>query len=303
MNESGRSGFPAGQWFTELDKAGGVGLTLRVSRMLYSRMSDFQRIEVMETEEFGRALVLYGCMMLTEKDEFMYHEMISHVALHVHPNPARVLIVGGGDGGALREVLRHRRVTAARIVEIDPQVVEVSRRFFPAVASGFGDPRTRLVYGDGAGFVANTGERFDVIISDSPDPVGTGKALFQRTFYQGAFNALRDDGIFVFQSESPAFQPDNVRNNYNNLRGVFPIVRMYLGHVPTYPGFLWSFAFCSKRYHPLLDFHPEYEPIAGLRYYNADVHRGAFALPNYVKALLDGAATRGRGAGIPGKGG
>nr|VFJ93490.1 MAG: spermidine synthase [Candidatus Kentron sp. H]VFJ94304.1 MAG: spermidine synthase [Candidatus Kentron sp. H]VFK00928.1 MAG: spermidine synthase [Candidatus Kentron sp. H] len=272
-------------WFTELNKAG-AGLTLKVSRVLYSAVSDFQRIDVIETEEFGKALVLYGSIMITEKDEFVYHEMISHVALHVHPDPSRVLIIGGGDGGTLREVLKHPRVKTVRMVEIDPEVVAVSKRFFPNVASGFDDPRAQVTYDDGARFVANTKERFDLVLSDTSDPIGPAEVLFQQGFYRDVFDALNDDGVFVAQTESPAYHADNVRKIYNNLRAVFPTVRMYLAHVPTYPGSLWSFAFCAKRYHPIEDFHPEYADIGGLCYYNADIHRGAFALPNYVKALL-----------------
>nr|VFJ48259.1 MAG: spermidine synthase [Candidatus Kentron sp. DK]VFJ69867.1 MAG: spermidine synthase [Candidatus Kentron sp. DK] len=272
-------------WFTEFNKEG-AGLTLKVSRVLYSAVSDFQRIDVIETEEFGKALVLYGSIMITDKDEFVYHEMISHVPLHVHPDPSRVLIIGGGDGGTLREVLKHQRVKCAKMVEIDPEVVAVSKRFFPKVASGFDDPRAEVIHDDGARFVANTKDKFTVVLSDSSDPVGPAQVLFQQNFYQDVFNVLDDDGIFVAQSESPAFHADNVRGIYKNLREVFPIVEMYLAHIPTYPGSLWSFAFCSKRYHPLEDFRPGYGNIEGLQYYNADVHRGAFALPNYVKALL-----------------
>nr|VFK58390.1 MAG: spermidine synthase [Candidatus Kentron sp. TUN]VFK61767.1 MAG: spermidine synthase [Candidatus Kentron sp. TUN]VFK67314.1 MAG: spermidine synthase [Candidatus Kentron sp. TUN] len=272
-------------WFTEFNKEG-AGLTLKVSRVIYSAVSDFQRIDVIETEEFGKALVLYGSIMITEKDEFVYHEMISHIALTVHPTPSRVLIIGGGDGGALREVLKHQRVETATVVEIDPLVVDACKRFFPSVTIGFDDPRAELIHDDGARFVANTLDKFDLVISDSSDPVGPAEVLFQQPFYQDVFNVLDDNGIFVAQSESPLFHASNVRKIYKNLRAVFPTVMMYLAHIPTYPSALWSFAFCSKRYHPLDDFQPESAKISGLHYYNADIHRGAFALPNYVKALL-----------------
>nr|VFK44061.1 MAG: spermidine synthase [Candidatus Kentron sp. SD]VFK49219.1 MAG: spermidine synthase [Candidatus Kentron sp. SD]VFK80812.1 MAG: spermidine synthase [Candidatus Kentron sp. SD] len=288
MNERIKSEFGPNlwnMWFTELNKEG-VGLTLKVSRVIHSTVSDFQRIDVIETEEFGKALVLYGSIMMTEKDEFVYHEMITHIPLMVHPASSRILIIGGGDGGALREVLRHQRVETVRVVEIDPQVVKVCRRFFPGVASGFDDPRAEVTHDDGARFVANTHEKFDVVVSDSSDPVGPAEALFQQSFYEDVFDALDEDGIFVAQSESPLFHANNVRKIYRNLRAVFPTVMMYLAHIPTYPSALWSFAFCSKRYHPLDDFHPETADIDGLHYYNADIHRGAFALPNYVKALL-----------------
>jgi len=272
-------------WFTELNKER-VGLTLKVSRVLYSVVSDFQRIDVIETEEFGKALVLYGSIMITEKDEFVYHEMISHIPLAVHPAPSRVLIIGGGDGGALREVLKHPQVETARIVEIDPKVVEVCKRFFPDLAGCFDDPRAKLIHDDGARFVANAHEKFDLVISDSSDPVGPAEVLFRQSFYRDVFNALDENGIFVAQSESPLFHADNVHKIYKNLRAVFPIVMMYLAHIPTYPSALWSFAFCSKHYHPLDDFRPDAANISGLHYYNPDIHRGAFALPNYVKTLL-----------------
>ncbi len=272
-------------WFTELHRER-AGLALKVTRVLYSEFSDFQRIDVIETEEFGRALVLYGSIMITEKDEFVYHEMIAHVPLSVHAEPSHVLIIGGGDGGTLREVLRHDRVHKATVVEIDRQVVEVSKRFFPKVASGFDNPRTDVIYDDGARFLGTSGERFDVILADTSDPVGPAEVLFQRPFYQDAFHRLSDDGILVVQSESPLFNQESVRKIYRNLRAVFPIVRMYLAHVPTYPSALWSFAFCSKRHDPLGDFQSERIGFDGLRYYNPDVHQGSFALPNYVRELL-----------------
>lgn len=273
-------------WFTELHK-GRVGLTLKVSRVLYSEVSDFQRIDVIETEQFGRALVLYGSIMITEKDEFVYHEMISHVPLNVHPKPARVMIIGGGDGGTLREVMKHEQVEHATMVEIDRQVVEVSQRFFPQVGTAFGHPKAHVVYDDAAHFVAHTDQIYDVILGDISDPIGPAEILFQRAFYQGVCDRLADDGIFVPQTESPLFNQESIRKIYQNLRAVFPLVRMYLAHVPTYPSALWSFAFCSKRYDPLADFEPARDVLPGLRYYNADIHRGSFALPNYVQALIE----------------
>lgn len=272
-------------WFSELHRER-VGLTMKVSRVIYSEVSDFQRIDVIETEEFGRALVLYGSIMITEKDEFVYHEMLSHVPLNVHPRPARVLIIGGGDGGTLREVLRHEAVEQATLCEIDRQVVEVSKRFFPQVGCAFDESRARIVHDDGAAFVAGCGETFDVVLADTSDPIGPAEVLFQRNFYQDVHAHLGEDGIFVAQSESPLFHQDSVRKIYANLRSVFPVVRMYLAHVPTYPSALWSFAFCSKGRDPIDDFRAEGAPMDGLRYYNADIHRASFALPNYVRDLL-----------------
>lgn len=274
-----------GLWFTELHR-GRAGLTLKVSRMLYSENSDFQRIDVFETEEFGKVLVLYGAVMLSERDEFVYHEMIAHVPLNVHPKPARVLIIGGGDGGTLREVLRHEEVESATMVEIDRQVVEVSQRFFPQLGTAFAHPKAQVIYDDGAHFVTTTERTFDVVLADTSDPVGPAEVLFQRSFYQQVFDRLSEDGVFVPQTDSPFYNSQSVKQIYQNLRTVFPIVRMYLAHIPTYPSALWSFAFCAKRYHPLDDFRVERCGQPGLRYYNAEVHRASFALPNYVKELL-----------------
>lgn len=272
-------------WFTELHQ-GRVGLALKVSRVLYSDISDFQRIDVMETEQFGKALVLYGSIMITEQDEFVYHEMISHVPLNVHRHPRRVLIIGGGDGGTLREVVKHEAVETATMVEIDRQVVAVSQRFFPQVGTAFDDPKAEVLYDDGARFVAHTERTFDVVLADTSDPVGPAEVLFQRNFYQDVYDHLDEDGIFVPQTESPLFNQESVKKIYRNLRAVFPIVRMYLAHVPTYPGTLWSFAFCSKRFDPIADFQEDRcALLPGLRYYNAEVHHGCFALPNYVREL------------------
>ncbi len=226
--------------------------------------------------------------MITEKDEFVYHEMIAHVPLFVHPEPARVLVVGGGDGGTIREVIKHRSVQQVTLVEIDRQVVEVSKRFFPQVASGFKDPRVRIQYDDGARFLADTGEQFDIILADTSDPVGPAKVLFQQPFYQSAYDRLADDGIFVAQSESPWLHRETVEKIYRNLREVFPIVRMYLAHIPTYPSALWSFAFCAKKYDPLTDFDPRRATEFACRYYNAEIHSASFALPQYVKQLVTG---------------
>lgn len=272
-------------WFTELHH-GGAGLTLKVKQVLYSKHSDFQRIDVVDTEVYGRALVLYGSIMLTDRDCFIYPEMISHVPLFAHPNPKNVLIIGGGDGGALTETLKHPGIENATMVEIDPQVVEVSKEFFPQLGAGFDDPRATLVFDDGAKFVAESERSFDVIMSDSSDPVGPAEVLFQGQFYRNVHDRLSDDGIFVAQTESPFYHTDSVPKIYRNLREVFPIVRMYTATIPAYPGVVWSFCFCSKKYEPMEKFDAARVNLAGLRCYNADLHRAAFALPNYVQALI-----------------
>lgn len=273
-------------WFCELHQKR-VGLNIKVKRFVYSGESPFQEITILDTYEFGRMLVLYGSVMVTEKDEFFYHEMISHVPLGAHPNPGDVLIIGGGDGGTLREVLKHPQVERATLVEIDKMVVEKCKEFLPSIATDFDNPKARLVFEDGDKYLADCNEHFDVIIVDGSDPVGPAEVLFQKSFHQKASRCLRDDGIFVTQSESPLYHQKTVRALYRNLGQIFPVVKMYHAYVPTYPSGIWSFAFCSKRYDPFekLDASNERWEKIKTKYYNAEVHRAAFALPNFMKTL------------------
>ncbi len=274
-------------WYTELHN-GTAGLTLKIKKVLYSGESPFQRIDVMETYEYGKMLVLYGSIMFTERDEFVYHEMISHVPLFVHPSPEEVLVIGGGDGGTIREVLRHREVRAVTMVEIDSQVVEVSKKFFPTMSVGFSDPRLRLLFKDGAEFVKEDQGSYDVILVDSADPVGPADILFREEFFRSAKERLKQGGIFVAQTESPFYHPDIVKNTYSVLKNLYKNVHMYLAWIPAYPSALWSFCFCSDELHPLRDFKEERVSGSGLefKYYNPEVHRAAFALPNFVKKLI-----------------
>jgi spermidine synthase len=274
-------------WFCELHRKR-VGLNVKIKRFLYSGESPFQEINILDTYEFGRMLVLYGSIMTTEVDEFIYHEMISHVPLGAHPSPKDVLIIGGGDGGTLREVVKHPTVERATLVEIDRMVVEKSQEFLPTIASAFGHPKARVLFEDGEKYVAKCQEKFDVILVDASDPVGPAEVLFQKPFHQNAFNCLRDDGIFVTQSESPLFHQKTVRSLYRNLSRIFPIVRMYHAYIPTYPSGIWSFAFCAKKTDPFDCYDGSKERWAGIRtkYYNPEVHRAAFALPNFMRELV-----------------
>lgn len=273
-------------WLTELHE-GGAGLTLKIKQVLYSEHSDFQRVDVVDTEVYGKALVLYGSIMMTERDHFIYSEMIAHVPLLAHPNPKNALVIGGGDGGTLTQMVKHPSLERADMVEIDPKVVEVCREYFPELAAGYNDPRATAVFEDGAKYVAETDIKYDVIMADTSDPVGPAEVLFQREFYQNIHDCLSDDGIFVAQSESPFYHLDSVPQIYRNLRAVFPFVRMYTATVPTYPSGIWSFAFCSKQHNPFEHFDSaRAAAIPGLRYYNADIHSAAFALPNYMKELI-----------------
>jgi len=286
---------PADAWSHELHR-GVVGRGFKVGRVLYSGQSPFQSIELLDNEWLGRVLLLYGSVMLTEREEFCYHEMIAHPALFAHPAPRRVMIVGGGDGCTLREVLRHPCVTEAVQVEIDRQVCDVSRRFLSDLNRGaLDDPRATLVFQDAMAYVAEPGPAFDVILSDTSDPVGPAEVLFQKGFHQRVFDRLAPDGVFVCQTESPFFHEAEIRDVYRSLREVFPVVRMYLAHLPMYPSGCWSFAFCSKGLDPVAALDPARVAAADLplRYYTADVHRGAFALPAFARDL---AGPRGEGA-------
>ncbi|MFT8708486.1 MAG: polyamine aminopropyltransferase [Sporolactobacillus sp.] len=277
-------------WFTE-KHTDDVNFSIKVDRQLYSGMSDFQRIDVFDSPEFGRFLTLDGYMMLTEKDEFIYHEMIVHVPMMVHPNVRRVLVIGGGDGGAVRELTRYPAIEHIDLVEIDPQVVAVCRDFLPQTASKLDDPRVAIHYEDGLKFVRMCADAYDLIIVDSTDPFGPGEGLFTKEFYGNCYKALREDGLMVNQQESPFYPKDALAMQRAHQRIVvsFPISRVYQAHIPTYPSGHWLFGFASKRWHPLTDFTPARWKALNLatRYYNSSIHTGSFALPNYVKKLLE----------------
>ncbi|MFX3619526.1 MAG: polyamine aminopropyltransferase [Sporolactobacillus sp.] len=276
-------------WFTE-QHTENVNFSIKVDRQLYSGQSEFQRIDIFDSPEFGRFLTLDGYMMLTEKDEFIYHEMIVHVPMAVHPNVRRVLVIGGGDGGAVRELTRYSSIQQIDLVEIDRQVVKVCRKFLPQTACQLNDPRVSIHYEDGLKFVRRMENAYDLIIVDSTDPFGPGEGLFTKEFYGNCYKALKADGLMVNQQESPFYPKDAVAMQRAHKRIVdsFPISRVYQAHIPTYPSGHWLFGFASKQYHPLNDFKPENWKKLGLetRYYNRSIHTGAFALPNYVKQLL-----------------
>ena len=251
----------------------------------------FQQIAVLDTVPFGRMLVLDGATQTSEVDEYIYHEMLVHVPMMAHPDPRRVLIIGGGDGGALRRVLEYP-VEKATMVEIDGEVVRVSREFLPAIAGdAFDHPRGELIIGDGVRYLRETTEHFDVILVDSTDPVGPAVDLFNDAFYQDARRALGDHGLIVTQSGSPLVMLDELQAAVERMRRVFPIVKTYLCSIPLYPGVLWSFTAASTSLDPAA-----VDPAviaARLRangsrtgWYTPEIHRAAFALPNFLGAAL-----------------
>lgn len=276
-------------WFSE-QHTPHVKLSIRVNRQLFSGQSDFQRIDVFESKEFGRFLTLDGYMMLTEKDEFIYHEMITHVPLAVHPCIKKVLVIGAGDGGVIRELTRYTGIEQIDMVEIDPLVVEVCRKYLPQTSCRLDDPRVNIYYEDGLRFIRSRENEYDLIIVDSTDPFGPGEGLFTKEFYGNCYKTLKDDGIMVNQHESPFYADDATACQRAHKRIVesFPISRVYQAHIPTYPSGHWLFGFASKRYHPVHDLNAVGWNLLGIstRYYTPRVHAGAFALPAYVEELL-----------------
>ncbi|MDE6035713.1 MAG: polyamine aminopropyltransferase [Ruminococcus sp.] len=276
-------------WFTEKHTPE-VKFSIKVDRQLYSGRSEFQRIDIFDSKEFGRFLTLDGYMMLTEKDEFIYHEMITHVPMAVHPNPKNILVIGAGDGGVIRELTNYNSVENIDLVEIDELVVEVSKKYLPVTACRFDDKRLNIFYEDGVKFIRRCENKYDVIIVDSTDPFGVGEGLFTKEFYGSCYNALHDDGIMVNQHESPFYDEDAIamQRTHKRITSSFPISKVYQAHIPTYPSGHWLFGFASKKYHPIHDLNPSAWNLLGIktRYYNTRLHAGAFALPNYVEELL-----------------
>lgn len=276
-------------WYSELHTKH-VKLSIQVDKQLYSAKSEFQRIDVFQSKEFGRFLTLDGFMMLTQKDEFIYHEMIVHVPMAVHPDPKNVLIIGGGDGGAARELAKYDCIQSIDVVEIDEAVVSVCKEFLPQTACGFEDERVTLHYQDGLKFIRKYENYYDLIIVDSTDPFGPGEGLFSKEFYGNCYKALKSDGIMVNQHESPFYKEDALAMKRAHKRIVesFPISRVYQAHIPTYPSGHWLFGFASKTYHPITDLNEVKWNALGMKtgYYNTKLHAGAFALPNYVWEML-----------------
>ena len=276
-------------WFSEMQTPN-VKFSIRVERQLYSGQSEFQRIDVFESPEFGRFLTLDGYMMLTERDEFIYHEMITHVPLAVHPKVKRVLVIGAGDGGVIRELVRYPEIEDIDLVEIDELVVEVCRKYLPQTACRLDDPRVHIHYEDGLKYIRSCEDEYDLIIVDSTDPFGPGEGLFTREFYGNCFKALKDDGIMINQHESPFYAEDAAacQSMHKLIVESFPISKIYQAHIPTYPSGHWLFGFASKKYHPLRDLDETRWNLRGLscKYYTTTLHKGAFYIPAYVERLL-----------------
>ena len=277
-------------WFSELHTPY-VKFSIQIDKQLHSEQTEFQRIDIFESKEFGRMMVLDGYVMLTEKDEFIYHEMIVHVPMAVHPNPKRVLIIGGGDGGTARELLRYKNVESVDLVEIDERVVDISRKYLPQTACSFDDERLHCYFEDGLKFIRHCNNEYDLIIVDSTDPFGPGEGLFTKEFYGNCYRALKEDGIMVYQHGSPFYDEDEdtCRAMHRKASHSFPISRVYQAHIPTCASGYWLFGFTSKKYHPLTDLNVERWKERNIKtwYYTTNLHKGAFMLPRYVEDMLE----------------
>lgn len=261
-----------------------LSLSVRISQTLFSKNSDYQNILIVDTPQFGRVLLLDDKFQITERDEFIYHEMISHVALSSHPAPSKVLVIGGGDGGTVREVLRHEVVESVELIEIDREVVEVSKRYLPGLSLGLSADRCKVIIADGVDYIIKEGkDLYDIIIVDSTDPVDHARGLFTENFYTAAYASLKTDGILVSQTESPFLHMDFIAEVNRLLSTIFPIVRLYLAPMPSYPGGLWSFTIGSKNYDPSIPLRKE---TIATRYYTPDIHRASFVLPRFLEDAI-----------------
>jgi len=276
-------------WYTE-QHTDNVRFSILVDQQLYQGQSEFQRIDVFHSKEFGKFFTLDGLMMVTEKDEFIYHDMIVHVPMATNPDIKRVLVIGAGDGGTVRELCRYPGIEHIDMVEIDKLVVDVCLEFFPTTTVSLHDPRVHIFYEDGLKFVRSRVNEYDLIIVDSTDPFGPGEGLFTREFYGNCYHALKDNGILVNQHENPYYDTyqHSMKRAHMRIKELFPIARVYQAHIPTYPSGHWLFGYASKTIDPIKDLKGEAWTALNLttKYYNLDLHIGCFALPTYVQELL-----------------
>ncbi len=282
---------PMDLWYTENHQED-VKFSIKVKEHLHSEKSEFQQLDFFTSDTFGKFFTLDGLMMVTEKDEFIYHDMITHVSMAVNPDIKRVLVIGGGDGGTVREVLRYDHVEHVDMVEIDERVVRLCQKYLPQTACKLdNDERLTLHFEDGLKFVQDAeAESYDLILVDSTDPIGPGEGLFTYEFYNNCKRVLSEDGILINQHESPYYDDyaHEMKRSHSKIKETFPIAEVYQFHMPTYPSGHWLFGFASKKYDPIKDLKADQWNALGLKtkYYNTDIHVGAFMLPSYVRDEL-----------------
>lgn len=279
-------------WFSEYHDYD-VKFSTEIKEVLVQEQTPFQYLQILKSDTFGTFMTLDGYIQVTEMDEFVYHDMISHPAMAVNPAIKRVLIIGGGDGGTAREISRYKHIEKIDMVEIDGAVVDACIKHLPVMSTVLTtEPRLNLIIGDGLAFVQDAPDNsYDLILVDSTDPFGPGEDLFTVEFYNNCNRVLSDDGILINQHEGAFYEGDvlQMKKAHSKIKQVFPIAKVYGFNIPTYASGYWYFGFASKKYDPLLDLKADKWAEFGLdtKYYNADLHKGAFALPNYVKKILE----------------
>lgn len=281
-------------WYTERSEY--IALSLKhKGKKLFDVKSPYQKVEVFDTLAYGKMLTLDGMVMCTEEDEYVYHEMIAHVPMLTHPDPQKILVIGGGDGGTVRELVKYKDIDKITIVEIDEEVVKASKDYFPHLANSFAHEKVDLIIGDGIDYITNSPDGiYDLVIIDSNDPVGPAEGLFSEEFYKNVYRILKEDGIMITQSESPRFNQSVFREIFQCYNSIFghENVHCYLAYIPTYPTGMWSFSysFKGKSGSSHLNINKSrlgvLESNTSLKYYNERIHTAAFALPNFVSELL-----------------
>lgn len=276
-------------WFTE-QWTPNIRFSVKIKNHLHSEKSQFQQLDFYESEELGKFFTLDGIMMASEKDEFIYHEMIIHTPMSVNPDIQKVLVIGGGDGGSVRELTKYPSIQTIDLVEIDERVVRCCELYFPVTTTGFKDNRVNMFFVDGLKYVEICKKTYDLIIVDSTDPVGPGEGLFSMEFYENCYRILSESGILINQHESPYFEKEakEMKRAHQKIKSLFKIAMVYQAFIPTYPSGHWLFGFASKKFHPILDFKSTFIHKNGYqtKYYNEEIHKASFALPNYVKDQL-----------------
>ncbi|MBI3591448.1 MAG: polyamine aminopropyltransferase [Candidatus Melainabacteria bacterium] len=266
-------------WFFEDDMP--LGVALQIKDSIYSSKSKYQKVEILNSFAMGKIMLLDDKLMLTEKDEFYYHETIAHTSLSIHPNPKKVIVIGGGDGGTVREVFKYKSVEEVELVEIDEEVINISKKYFPDVASELENPKLKIKVTDAIEYVKNVKESsYDAILCDSTDPQGFARGLISKDFYKNASRALKEDGIYTCQSGSMIIQEKEFKTALENMRSIFKYVDSVISIVPTYPGSLWSFLIASNS---PIDKKIKSKPFGKTRYWNENLHEKLFEKPNWIK--------------------
>lgn len=267
----------------------GFGIAIKQKEVLFSDNSEFQKVEIIESDStLGKILTLDDLMMTTEGDEFYYHEMITHIPMLTHKNPETVLVIGGGDGGTVREVVKHSTVKKVVLCEIDGMVIDACKKYLPTIACELDNPKVEILVEDAIEYMKDKKDMFDVILIDSTDPMGPGEGLFTEEFYTNVKNSLKQGGIMVAQSESPVAQLDALVKMNKLLQKVFPVCSIYTSNIPTYPGGNWAWVFCSEDTKPLsyIDEQRCEEVTKTCKVYNKEYHQARFALPNFLKKAI-----------------